>query len=170
MQNPNLKVFGLVLVAAALLIVGGLALIKARLIPQLGLPTITTNKSYPSPSVTSQNGSSNVPILPTSPSAQQAKQYLETIQKQAVAADEVVFTSCKAEPAVIKLKVGSKLNLKNADDKAIILNINFDNNFPVPANGSKSVTPKLVASTYYMSCQHQASDYVDKVLLIEVSK
>lgn len=170
MQDSKLKVFGLVLVAVALLIVGGVALLRSKIISPIN-PINTTNNSYPSPNTTArQVGNTNVPILQTSPSAQEVKQYLETVQKQAVEADTVSFLDCKAQPAVIKLKVGSKLTLKNSDNKAIVTNINFDNNFPVPASGSVSITPKLVEGTYYMSCQHQASDYVDKAVLIEVSK
>lgn len=172
-MQANFKIIGPIFLIAALLIVGGIALIRNKFVlPKL--PTSFTNNAYPSPQATpadQSKESSKVPVLPSSPSAQQVKVYLETVKNQAVAADTVTFQNCKAQPTVIKLKVGSKLTLKNSDQKAIVANINFDNNFPVPGESSVTVTPKVVAGgSYYMSCQHQASDFVEKALLIEVSK
>lgn len=171
-MQANFKIIGPIFLIAALLIVGGIALIRNKFV--LPLPTSFTNSAYPSVQTTPNDQSkevSKVPVLPSSPSAQQVKTYLETVKNQAVTSDSVTFLNCKAQPTVIKLKVGSKLTLKNSDQKAIVANINFDNNFPVPGESSVTVTPKVVAGgSYYMSCQHQASDFIDKALLIEVSK
>lgn len=171
-MQANFKIIGPIFLIAALLIVGGIALIRNKFVlPKL--PTSFTNNAYPSPEAqpNDQSSKSLVPVLPSSPSAQQVKLYLETVKNQAVTSDTVIFLNCKASPTVIKLKVGSKITLKNSDQKAIVANINFDNNFPVPGESSVTVTPKVVAGgSYYMSCQHQASDFIDKALLIEVSK
>lgn len=112
--------------------------------------------------------SSELPALPASPSAAQQTEYLNAAKAAAKEVTTVTFTNCKPDVPAIKLKKGTPLTLKNADNALIVLDVGSKNTFPVQP--LKDTTANLSVSTgfNFMACQHSSADYNQKALVIEV--
>lgn len=164
--------FLLVILVAAMIIVGGIYVYKQNFFKK-GSSSQTTKKAPLN--VKNSEGqplrdSVGLPANPATTSGKTVEDFVQTVREDAQESSDLNIRNCLADPGVIRVKLGQKINVKNSDDKNITLSIAVGMVPTIAANKSVSLSITAEPAIYTYGCSSSGGISQAKAGVMDIYK
>ncbi|OGE31529.1 hypothetical protein A2631_00200 [Candidatus Daviesbacteria bacterium RIFCSPHIGHO2_01_FULL_44_29] len=171
-MNPKIIKFLLVILVIGLVIIGGLYAYKQNFF-QKGSSSPTAKKA-PS-NIKNSAGqplrdSVGLPVTPATTSGKTVEDFVKTVKEDAQESSDLNIRNCLADPGVIRVKLGQKINVKNSDDKDITLSIAVGMVPTIPAKKSVSLSITAEPAIYTYGCSSSGGTSQAKSGVMDIYK
>lgn len=120
--------------------------------------------------VASPNATTSLPPAPSTQSGKPVDEFVNQVRQSAKETTTLNITKCSANPAVLKIKQGQKLTIKNNDAQIITLRVAAGAIYTVEASKTSTETINIEPAIYTYACDKKEGDSVARAGVIEVIK